>query len=490
MDIFKTIIKQKEKYGNNIVMISYENFATEDCIKSITWNDFYKKMMLRCNELISFNKKKIGIISLNSIDYIVTFYSIMASNNIVFPINYKLTTDTIIQHIKFTNTEVVYYDQPNKQLCERISKFLDNVEFLPIDSFNNENSTSALKDFTFDYKMDDIAVLLATSGSTEKPKIVQHTYKSIFAIAEVPQNHPENNGVILCTFPFFHMASFYSIFYILMENAKLVIAAKGISPDTLIDITKTNCVTFLSAPLPTIKDIINIYKENNKENDIASLRKFTTGGQGVDEGFLKQWKQYFQNVDIQICYGSSEAGFVMYTIVQDNENKVIYKNFYNYKIKQQDNNNPGELLVKGEQLFKGYYNNEHETTKLLSKGWFNTGDIVYANKDNGIEICGRIKDLIISGGENINPHEVEKFIENKFDIKDIVAVPISDEKFGESIGVIIDCGSNNNLSKKDIFEICKQLPGFMRPKHIKFAKNFRSDIGKLNRNTLANEYFS
>jgi acyl-CoA synthetase (AMP-forming)/AMP-acid ligase II len=148
----------------------------------------------------------------------------------------------------------------------------------------------------------------------------------------------------------------------------------------------------------------------------------------------------------------------------------------------------GELLVKGPGVMKGYYNNEKETRRVLRDGWLHTGDMARQDSEGFIYLVDRKKDVIISGGENIFPVEIEDFLQEHQDIKDAAVIGMPDKRLGETPIAIVETKTGRQLTESALLEFCKALPRYKRPRKIIFDKVPRNPTGKIEKPLLREKW--
>ena len=198
-------------------------------------------------------------------------------------------------------------------------------------------------------------------------------------------------------------------------------------------------------------------------------------------------------------YGLSEAtGPGCVHLGMENINKVgaIGVPGFNWEIaiideecKQVPRGKVGELIVRGPGIMKGYYKNPEATNKALRNGWLHTGDMARQDKEGFIYLVDRKKDLIISGGENIFPVEIEDFLRANDNVKDAAVIGLPDRRLGETPVAIIELKPGRQLDEKTVLEFCSDLPRYKRPRQIFFDKVPRNPTGKIEKTKLREKYY-
>ena len=148
----------------------------------------------------------------------------------------------------------------------------------------------------------------------------------------------------------------------------------------------------------------------------------------------------------------------------------------------------GELAVKGDGVMLCYYKNEQATNEVLRDGWLFTGDVARMDEDGFIYLVDRKKDVIISGGENLYPVEIEDFLNTNTKIKDVAVIGLPDERLGEIAAAVIEFKEGMDATEEEINQFCNALPRYKRPKKLIFAKVPRNPTGKIEKPVLRQMY--
>ena len=219
-----------------------------------------------------------------------------------------------------------------------------------------------------------------------------------------------------------------------------------------------------------ILDAIESGEVNLEDYKLDQWRLMHIGAQPVPPSLIKRWRKYFPNQAYDTNYGLSEStgpGCVHLGLENTHKVGAIGKPGYNWQAKIVDDKGnelppgrTGELIVKGPGVMKGYYNNEDETKKDLKDGWLYTGDMARKDSDGFIYLVDRKKDVIISGGENIFPVEVEDFLQEHEDIKDVAVIGMPDERLGEIPIAIVETKPGRQLTEPEVLNFCQNLPRY------------------------------
>ena len=223
------------------------------------------------------------------------------------------------------------------------------------------------------------------------------------------------------------------------------------------------------------------------------------GAQPVPPSLIKRWKKVFPNHDYDTNYGLSESigpGCVHLGIENIHKVGAIGKAGYGWETRivgpdGLDVMKPGqvgELAVRGPGVMTCYYNDEEATNEVLRNGWLFTGDMAETDEDGFIYLVDRKKDVIISGGENIYPVQIEDFLRKHDDIKDVAVIGMPDQRLGEIAAAIIELKEGRDTYEEEIEEFCLELPRYKRPRKIIFADVPRNPTGKIEKPLLRKKY--
>ena len=222
------------------------------------------------------------------------------------------------------------------------------------------------------------------------------------------------------------------------------------------------------------------------------------GAMPVPPSLIRRWKEYFPDMDYDTTYGLSEtSGPNCMHLGMENLHKVgsIGHPGFNWeaRIVEADGGNvergeTGELILRGNGIMREYYKNPEATANAIRAGWLYTGDMAREDEDGFIYLVDRKKDVIISGGENVFPVEIEHVIYTHPHVKDAAAIGFPDERLGEIVAVIIDVVPGKKLTEEEALHYCEELPRYKRPRKVFFGEVPRSPTGKIEKPKLRKKY--
>lgn len=301
--------------------------------------------------------------------------------------------------------------------------------------------------------------------------------------------------------PLYHLAIGH-LFGILVRGGGTVLLTEKITPTYILESMDKERVSFVFLLVPWALDLLESLDkgENSIDSyDLSHLRLTVMGAQAVPPSVVHRFKNYFPKVPYSTVYGLSEsAGPGPIYLGIENEHKIgaIGKAtmMWDARIVDDDGRDVkqgdvGELILKGDGVMWGYYKNPDLTAQSIRKGWLYTGDLAKMDDDGFIFLVDRKKDLVISGGENIFPVEVEEIIGQHPNVYDVAVIGTPDERLGEIVTAVIQTVSGKSLSEEEINAFCEEkLPRYKRPRSIIFDKVPRSATGKIEKPLLRKKY--
>ncbi|MDY3954211.1 MAG: AMP-binding protein, partial [Anaerovoracaceae bacterium] len=253
--------------------------------------------------------------------------------------------------------------------------------------------------------------------------------------------------------------------------------------------------------VPWAQDILDAIERGEvklEDYRLDQWRLMHIGAQPVPQSLIHRWKQYFPHHQYDTNYGLSESigpGCVHLGVENIHKVGAIGIPGYGWQVQIADETGKpvkqgdvGELCVKGPGVMTCYYNNPEATAEVLKDGWLFTGDMARQDEDGFIFLVDRKKDVIISGGENLYPVQIEDFLSAHPDVKDVAVIGLPDQRLGEIAAAIIEVKKNHICSEESIMEFCQGLPRYKRPRKIIFADVPRNPTGKIEKPKLREIY--
>jgi acyl-CoA synthetase (AMP-forming)/AMP-acid ligase II len=286
----------------------------------------------------------------------------------------------------------------------------------------------------------------------------------------------------------------------LLAGSKAVLL-RGVKPNWILKAVSEEQITIVWLLVPWAQDILDAIDRGDiklKNLKLDQWRLMHIGAQPVPPSLIRRWKEHFPHHQYDTNYGLSESiGPGCVHLGVDNIHKVgaIGIPGYHWEAMIVDESRlpvaqgqVGELAVKGPGLMTCYYNDPEATAAVLKDGWLFTGDMARMDEDGFIYLVDRKKDVIISGGENIYPVQIEDFLRGHQAIKDVAVIGIPDQRLGEIAAAIIELKPDYASTEEEINEFCKALPRYKRPRKIVFDEVPRNPTGKIEKPRLREIY--
>ncbi len=482
--------------------------------REITWSVFNEKANRFANLLIQRGIQKgdkVAILMMNCLEWLPIYFGILKTGALAVPLNFRYSSDEIEYCVNLAEVDILVFGPSFigrvEEIADRISKgrlLMYVGEGCPsfADDYNSlaANCSSQSPDITLDDQ--DYAAIYFSSGTTGFPKAILHKHESLVHSCKVEQNHhgQQKDDVFLCIPPLYHTGAKMHWFGSLLSGSKAILL-KGTKPEFILDaVSKEKCtIVWLLVPwAQEILEAIESGKVNLDDYELDQWRLMHIGAQPVPQSLIKKWKSIFPKHDYDTNYGLSESigpGCVHLGVENIHKVGAIGKAGYGWEVKIVDENRNtvakgevGELAVKGPGVMTCYYRDEKATNEVLADGWLFTGDMAQEDEDGFIFLVDRKKDVIISGGENLYPVQIEDFIRTNDKVHDVAVIGLPDKRLGEIAAAIIELKDDMEMTKEEMDEFCLGLPRYKRPKTIIFADIPRNPTGKIEKPKLREKY--
>ncbi len=487
-----------------------------DYKREITWAVFDEKANRFANLLLSRGIKKgdkVGILLMNCLEWLPIYFGILKTGALAVPLNFRYDSEEIKYCLKLADVDVLVF---GPEFIGRIEEIADEIEKNRLLFYVGGNCPSFAEDYDkltancsskkpdIEITDEDDAAIYFSSGTTGFPKAILHSHTALMHSAACEQNHHKQtkDDIFLCIPPLYHTGAKMHWFGSLFSGSKAVLL-KGVTPKTIFETVSNEGCTIVWLLVPWAQDILLAIERGElkvEDYNLDQWRLMHVGAQPVPQSLVKKWKEIFPNHDYDTNYGLSESiGPGCVHLGTENIHKVgaIGVAGYGWEVKIVDesgNEVPqgevGELAVKGPGVMKCYYKDRKATNEVLKGDWLYTGDMAMLDEDGFIFLVDRKKDVIISGGENIYPVQIENFLSKHNAIKDVAVIGIADPRLGEKTAAIIELKPGMIVTEDEINDFCKELPRYKRPRKIVFADIPRNATGKIEKPKLRQIYNS
>jgi len=514
MIITEILARNARMYGGEIALIERE--PAKDKRVAITWQEFDDIANRVANALIAKGVKKgdkVIHLMMNCLEWLPAYFGILRTGAWAVPLNFRFSANDILTCAEIAEAKVMVFGEEFVDRVNTIKEDLvtinDYVFSGPADmkpdyaeAFDEFLKTGSTENPNIAINLLDEAGLYFTSGTTGTPKPILLTHKNLeFACVVENRHHNQTHeDNFLCIPPLYHTGAKMHWFGNFIVGAKAIIL-KGIKPQWILEAISEEKATIVWLLVPWAQDIL-IAIENNEVNladyQLDQWRLMHIGAQPVPPSLIKNWKEVFPYHDYDTTYGLSETtGPGCVHLGMENLHKVgaIGVPGFDWEFKIVDNDlkevpkgEPGELMVKGPGVMKEYYKNPEATRDTLIDGWLLTGDMARVDEDGFIWLVDRKKDVIITGGENIFPVEIENFLMENKKIHDVAVIGIPDERLGEVVAAIIQVKSGREMNEEESLAYCEGLPRYKRPRKVFFDDVPRNPTGKIEKPKLREKY--
>ncbi|MCR4772660.1 MAG: acyl--CoA ligase [Oscillospiraceae bacterium] len=482
--------------------------------REISWEDFDRRANRFANLLLTAGVKKgdkVAILLMNCLEWLPIYFGILKSGALAVPLNYRYTADEIEYCLDLSDASVLIF---GKEFTERVESKLDSMPKIrklyyvgshtPMfaDSYYEMIAYCSSRKPRVEISDSDDAAIYFSSGTTGFPKAILHIHAALVHSCRTEQAHhgQQKDDCFLCMPPLYHTGAKMHWFGSLLSGGKAVLL-RGISPEWILKAVSREKCTIVWLLVPWAQDILDAIERGDvdpADYELSQWRLMHIGAQPVPPSLIRRWKSCFPEHQYDTNYGLSESigpGCVHLGVENIHKVGAIGKAGYGWETRIVDSENRdvkpgtvGELAVKGPGVMKCYYKNEQATAEVMRGEWLLTGDMAREDEDGFIWLVDRSKDVIITGGENIYPVQIEDFLRAHNAIKDVAVIGRPHARLGEIAAAIIELKPGAECTKEDIEQFCMDLPRYKRPREIIFDKVPRNPTGKIEKPKLREKY--
>ena len=484
--------------------------------REISWSIFNEKANRCAHYLLERGVRKgdkVGILMMNCLEWLPIYFGILKIGALAVPLNFRYSSDEIDYCLNLADISVLFF---GPEFIGRLEAISDKIishrlliyvgeglaptfsesYFMSAMNYSSENLNVELSD-------DDDAAIYFSSGTTGFPKAILHKHRALMhsAICEQQHHGQTKDDVFLCIPPLYHTGAKMHWFGSLISGSKAVLL-RGTKPETVIKAVSDELCTIVWMLVPWAQDILDSLDRKDVEianYNLSQWRLTHMGAQPIPRKLVADWLKYFPHHDYDTNYGLSESigpGCVHLGIGNVDKVGAIGIAGYGWQVKIVDENRDevpqgevGELAVFGPGVMVCYYKNPEATKEVMDdQGWLYTGDMAQMDKDGFITLADRKKDLIITGGENLYPVQIEDFLRKMEAIKDVAVIGLADQRLGEIAAAIIEVKQGYTCTEEDVNNFCLELPKYKRPRKIIFASVPRNPTGKIEKPKLREMY--
>ncbi len=451
----------------------------------------------------------IAILAFNCIEYYEILFALGKVGMVAVPINFRFKASEITYIINHSDSRVLIYESRFRDVISSIRSEFEKIgdnDFIFFGGEGNAEDTD-YEEFLRSSKPDDPDIEVDenstwyigyTSGTTGRPKGAMRSHRSnILLVANTI--YIDEDDVILLIMPIFHSNSiWFGLMSVYRGATTIIYPSGGFDPREILKIIEGEKVTF-SSMVPTMYTLILQVPDKDKF-DTSSIKRLLTSSAPLMSKTKEEILKFFKHAELFEGYGATESGGVTTLLPKDQYRKVrscgTPNPFTRIKILDADGNEcapgeVGELFAVSPGMFEGYYNDPEKTSAAFRGKYLSVGDMAKVDEDGYYYIVDRKHDMIISGGENIYPAEIEDILSRHPKILQIAIIGVPDEKWGEAVKAVVVTKPGETLTEEDVISYCKQhLAGYKCPKSVDFVESLpMNPIGKILKRELRAKYW-
>ncbi len=484
--------------------------------REMTWREFNRRANRFANLLLSRGVKrgtKVGILMMNCIEWLPIYFGALKAGCIAVPMNFRYSSDEIKYCLELADVEVLVFGPEFITRMDAIANDIPGVRMMFFIGTNKPDYTEDCWQLMgycstelppVELNEEDYAAIYFSSGTTGFPKAILHNHRALYCSCLTEQKHhgQTRDDVFLCIPPLYHTGAKMHWFGSLLAGSRAVLL-RGVKPEWILRaVTEEKCtIVWLLVPwAQDILDAIDAGKVDLSHYYLDQWRLMHIGAQPVPPSLIHRWMKVFPHHQYDTNYGLSESigpGCVHLGVENIHKVGAIGKAGYLWETRVVDENGKdiadgevGELIVKGPGVMLCYYKNPEPSAEVLKDGWLYTGDMARVDEDGFIYLVDRKKDVVISGGENLYPVQIEDFLRRHSKIKDVAVIGLPDPRLGEIAAAIIEIKEGMSCSEEEINEFCTELPRYKRPRKVIFDHVPRNATGKIEKPVLREKYCS
>lgn len=488
--------------------------SSEPYRRAITWNVFDEKANRVANMLLSRGIQKgdrVAVLMFNCLEWLPIYFGILKAGAIAVPFNFRFSAEEIKYCADLAEVHMIFFGPEFIGRIESLEEDLSKGRLLIYVGDGCPTFAESYRELVADcsshaplvrLEEEDDAAIYFSSGTTGFPKAILHNHESLSQAALMEQKHHEvgRSDRFLCIPPLYHTGAKFHWMGCLSAGCSAVLL-KGTTPEIILEAISQEQCTLVWLLVPWAQDILEALDRGDVKLENYKLDQWKLmhiGAQPVPPSLITRWMEYFPNHKYDTNYGLSEStGPGCVHLGMENIHKVgaIGIPGYRWECKivnelgeEVEQGDVGELCVKGPGVMTCYYNDPKATEAALKNGWLYTGDMAMQDEDGFIFLVDRKKDVIISGGENIYPVEIENYLNAYDKVKDVAVIGLPDKRLGEISAAIISLKEGVECTREEIDEYCKGMPRYKRPKEVIFAEVPRNATGKIEKPALRKKY--
>ncbi|MDP2729221.1 MAG: long-chain-fatty-acid--CoA ligase [Dehalococcoidales bacterium] len=491
--------------------------------KRYSFNELNERVNRLGNALLNLGVQKgdrVGMLQVNTNQCVEAYFAVAKIGGIYLPLNFRARGNELTYMLNTAEANALFIGERYIDLVNSIKPELASVKnFISLDSRHDGllyyeeliKSAPANEVFT-DIADNDTTILMYTAGTTGFPKgvMLSHNSFSLYVLENVTPADPVTEDSNILTVPLYHVAGIQAMMAAIYGGRTLVMERQfePVEWMTLVETEKANRAMMVPTMLKQLIDHPDFSK-----HDLSSLKVITYGAAPMPLEVIKRAVELFHGASFINAFGQTETASTITTVPPEDhdltgteEEKAkklrhlasIGKPMADVEMKvvdEEGNDLPqgevGEIVARGPRVMTGYWKDAEKTSKTIDKdGWVHTGDIGYVDEDGYFYLAGRATDMIIRGGENISPEEVEGVLLSHPKVEDGAIIGVPDEEWGEVPLAVVVAKKGETVTAEELMEYCRvNLASFKRPRAVVFIDELpRNPMGKIIKKELREKY--
>lgn len=477
--------------------------------KGLTYGEFNKRVNSLANALAKLGLKagdKVAVLSRNNIEMFEICFAAAKNGMVWVPVNFRLVPSELKFVINDAEIGILFVGDTFKDQVEAVRDDINVRYIVDIGKDYEDMLGSAPTDEPdSSVKPGDLFAIFYTSGTTGGPKGVMLTHENFLSAAI---NHTiayklGPSDVSLHVQPCYHtMEASMVICHFYVGGTNVMVT--NFNGHEFWRLVEREMVTNITLVYTGLVDILDAYEEGKYK--LGTLKSYSVGGQTTPVAILKRAVEVLGPDIIFVVYGLTEASPLLAYLPKEDYSLEgaglkrlgsVGKELFSCHVRIVDKDDKdvgpgeaGEIIARGPNVMKGYWKRPEETQEALRGGWLHTGDMGMRDEDGYIYVIDRKKDLIISGGENISPHEIEDTLHLHPAVHECAAIGVPDERWGEQVKAVVVLAKDKRITEKELIDFCGQhLAKYKLPRSIDFVDTLPKDpVGKIQKKILREQY--
>ncbi len=465
--------------------------------RTMTWKVFNDRANRFAHLLIDQGVKrgdKVAVLLMNCLDWLPIYFGVLKAGAIVVPLNYRYSSDEIKYCVELADVSTIVFGFEFIGRMEALvgqlpgvdrAYYVGDEDTCPsfADSYAMRIRHFTTEDPGIDLDDDDLAAIYFSSGTTGFPKAILHKHRALMRAAITEQKHHSQtrDDCFLLIPPLYHTGAKMHWFGSLVSCSRAVIL-RGVRPEWILRTVSEEGCTIVWLLVPWAQDILDAIEDGTlslSDYRLDQWRLMHIGAQPVPHSLIERWGSVHLGVgNIDHVGAIGVPGYGWQAEVRMDDGTCV----------EPGSGEVGELCLKGDGVMVGYYKNPEATAETLRDGWLYTGDMAEIDADGFIWLVDRKKDVIISGGENLYPVQIEDFIRTNPKVKDVAVIGIPNERLGEIACAVVEAKPGDELTEDEMQQFCLALPRYKRPRRYIFADVPRNPTGKIEKPLLRKRY--